>query len=61
MVKEHISLDIDKELLQWIDEKVKKKQFDSKSGGIRRCIVIAKKVYEKASPEEKVKFILDDD
>ena len=57
MIKERVSLNIDNDLLKWIKEQVNKGEFDSKSSGIRRCISIARRVYERASPEEIVKFV----
>lgn len=56
--KERISIEIDKNLLNWIGEQIKNGQFDSRSAGIRKCILIAKRVYENATTEEMVKFII---
>lgn len=53
-----ITMQIDKDLLQWIDEQIKDKQFENHSAGIRRCIEIARRVYKNATPEEMAKFIL---
>lgn len=49
-------MNIDKELLGWLDEQVKKGNFANRSAGIRRCIRITKKVYEHGTPEEIIKF-----
>ena len=56
--KERVSINIDKSSLDWIQEQINKGEFDSQSSAIRKCISIAKRVYEQASSEEKVKFIL---
>ena len=58
MNKERLTLMLDKNLLEWIQKQVDNGEFDNQSAGIRRCILIARRVYEQANPEEKVKFIL---
>uniref|UniRef100_A0A6M3X5U0 Uncharacterized protein n=1 Tax=viral metagenome TaxID=1070528 RepID=A0A6M3X5U0_9ZZZZ len=48
---------LDDNMLKWIKEQIELGEFDSKSAGIRKCILIARRVYEKASPDEIAKFI----
>lgn len=55
--KERVSINIDNNLLKWVQEQINKGEFDNQSSAIRRCILIAKRVYEQASPEEIVKFV----
>jgi hypothetical protein len=38
-------------------QQVENREFDNRSAGIRKCIEIARRVYENATPEEIVKFI----
>lgn len=57
MTKERISINIDSSLLKWIKEQINKGEFDNQSSAIRKCIMITKRVYEKANPEEIVKFV----
>lgn len=52
-----LTLIINKNMLKWIKEQMELGEFDSQSAGIRKCILIARRVYEKASPDEIVKFI----
>lgn len=57
MKKERYSINIDDDLIKWIGEQINKREFDSRSSAVRRCILIAKRVYEQASPEEIIKFV----
>lgn len=57
-VSMRITMNIDKNLVEWIDDQLEKGEFDNQSAGIRKCIVIAKRVYETSTPEEAVKFIM---
>ena len=45
MMKDRITVTIDKELLEWIDEKIKQKTFANRSHGIE--FLIKKKMEEK--------------
>ena len=58
MKKERHSINIDDDSISWIEEQIKKGEFDSLSSAIRKCISISRRVYDKASPEEIVKFVL---
>ena len=59
--EKRVTLILDEELNKWIDKQKDNGEFDNQSAGIRKCILIAKRVYERASSEEKVKFILGED
>lgn len=59
--EKRLTLMLNKKILEWIHSQEAIGEFDNQSAGIRKCILIAKRVYEKASPEEKVKFILGED
>jgi Arc/MetJ-type ribon-helix-helix transcriptional regulator len=48
---------IDDDLLEWMQKQIDKREFNNKSHGIRQCIRIAKRVYEKGTVEEMVKFL----
>ena len=54
---ERVTLIIDNELIDWIEQQVKDRQFANRSDGIRKCIEIAKRVYENANPEDVMKYI----
>jgi Arc/MetJ-type ribon-helix-helix transcriptional regulator len=55
--KERASINIDKDSLDWIEKQIQKGEFDNRSSAIRKCIIITKRVFEQANPEEKIKFI----
>ena len=57
MKKERISINIDSNQLKWIKEQINKGEFDNQSSAIRKCIMITKRVYEEAEPEEIMKFV----
>ena len=45
------------DLIQWILWQVKVGEFDNQSAGVRKCILITKRVFENSTPEEFVKFV----
>lgn len=51
--REHVSMIIDKDLLEWID---KNPQFNGRSHGVRTCIQIAKRIYDEKNPEDIMKY-----
>ena len=51
--KERTGVNIEVEQRTWLD-----KNFDGLSSGVRKCIEIAQRVYEKGDDKEKVKFII---
>ncbi len=55
--KERVSINIDESSLKWIQDQINKGEFDNQSSAIRKCISIAKRVYDQANPEEIVKFV----
>ena len=55
--RERVSINIDNDLLKWVQEQINKGEFDNQSSAVRRCISIARRVYEQADPEEIVKFV----
>jgi Arc/MetJ-type ribon-helix-helix transcriptional regulator len=55
--KERVSINIDKSSLKWIQDQINKGEFDNQSAAIRKCITIAKRVYEQANSDEMVRFI----
>lgn len=55
--KEPRSINIDKDLLDWVEKQVKNKEFDNNSAGIRKCIQITRRLYENADPEDMMKYI----
>ena len=57
MPKERVSINLDDSLIKWIQEQIKKGEFDNQSSAVRKCIIITKRVYEKANPEELIKFV----
>ena len=57
MTKERASINIDKDQLKWIKKQIEEGEFDSRSSAVRRCIIIAMRVYENASPDELIKFV----
>ena len=50
-------MNIDKELIQWLDAQRDKGEFESRSAGIRRCIRIAQRLYEKGSNDDIAKYV----
>lgn len=50
-------MNIDENLLQWMQKQMAEGEFESQSAAIRKCIVIAKRVYENANAEEMKKFL----
>ena len=52
---------IDDDLLKWMQKQIDKGQFNSKSHAIRQCIRIAKRVYERGTSAEMVKFLIAND
>jgi Arc/MetJ-type ribon-helix-helix transcriptional regulator len=56
-VPKRVTMNIDNDLIQWVEQQVETREFDNQSAGIRKCIEIARRVYENATPEEIVKFI----
>jgi Arc/MetJ-type ribon-helix-helix transcriptional regulator len=57
MKNEQITIRINKDQLKWIERQIDKGEFESRASGVRRCILIAIRVYENATPEELVKFV----
>jgi len=55
--RECVSINIDNDLLKWVQEQIDRGEFDNQSSAIRKCISISRRVYERASPEEIVKFV----
>lgn len=56
--KEAFSMNLDDNSIKWIEKQIKNGEFDSRSSGVRKCILIAKRVYENGESEEIVKFII---
>ena len=54
---ERVTIQVDKDLIQWIAQQVESREFDNQSAGIRKCIEMARRVYKNATPEEMVRFI----
>lgn len=57
MKNEQITIRINKDHLKWIEKQINKGEFESRASGVRRCILIAMRVYENATPDEMIKFI----
>jgi Arc/MetJ-type ribon-helix-helix transcriptional regulator len=57
MTKVRVSINIDDGQLKWIREQIKKGEFDNQSSAVRKCIMITKRVFEKANPDELAKFV----
>jgi len=55
--KERASINLDKKSLEWIQKQINKGEFDNQSSAVRKCILITKRVYEQANPEEIMKFV----
>ena len=51
------SMNVDKKHLEWLNKQVENGEFDNVIAGIRRCILIAQRVYETTELEEMLKFI----
>ena len=56
--KEGKSVYLDDKSLKWVDKQVNEGTFDSRSSGIRRCIQIARRIYENGNPNELTKFVI---
>lgn len=54
---ERITIKIDNHMLDWIEKLKKEREFASRSDGVRKCLFIAKRVYEKGTDKEIAKFI----
>jgi Arc/MetJ-type ribon-helix-helix transcriptional regulator len=56
--KERESVNIDRESMEWIENYKDRGEFSSCSDGIRRCIRIARRIYEEGTPEDRDRYIL---
>jgi len=62
MKKENrLTLMLNEDMLKWIGKQVDNGEFDNQSAGIRKCILIAKRVFETGDSDELAKFILGKD
>jgi len=52
---------LNEDMLKWIGKQVDNGEFDNQSAGIRKCILIAKRVFETGDSDELAKFILGKD
>ena len=52
------SVNIDRESMEWIESYKNRGEFSSSSDGIRRCIRIARRLYEEGTPEDRDRYIL---
>ena len=48
---------LNENMFKWIVEQVDNGEFDNQSAGIRKCILIAKRVFETGNSDELAKFI----
>ena len=55
--EKRITLILDEELHTWIQKQMDNREFESQSAGIRKCILIAKRVFERGNDTEWAKFI----
>jgi metal-responsive CopG/Arc/MetJ family transcriptional regulator len=51
MAKKQVTINIDEELLDWIEERIKEKQFATRSHGIEYAITRLKKLEEQGNCE----------
>lgn len=57
--KNHVGIRFDDGILiKWLDEGIESAEFESVSQGIRKCVRIAKRVYETGTPEELMRFVM---
>lgn len=55
--EKRITLILDEELNKWMQKQIDRREFENQSAGIRRCILITRRVFETGNSDELAKFI----